>query len=153
MSAHEGELLEDPQMYRQMVGSLIYLTITRLDLSQSVGVVSQFMQSPWKPLDAVRRSMRYVKHTLDYGLHYRGGIEPELLAYTGADWAGNADDRRSTSGYVSALQEQAQPYHECERSNPQFNHHRGKRLSTEEQQLQHVRPCGYAACLCRLGWR
>jgi hypothetical protein len=52
-------------MYRHIVGSLIYMTITRLDLSYEVGVVSQFMQTPRKPhLDAVRCILRYIKHTL-----------------------------------------------------------------------------------------
>ncbi len=46
LSAHEGNLVEDTSMYKRMVGSLIYMTITRLDLSYAVGVVSQFMQTP-----------------------------------------------------------------------------------------------------------
>ena len=65
LSADAGELLEDPTMYRRIVGSLIYMTITRLDLSYVVGLVSQFMQAPRKlQLDAARRILRYVKSTL-----------------------------------------------------------------------------------------
>jgi hypothetical protein len=65
LSADEGDLVEDTTMYRRIVESLIYMTITRLDLSYAVGVVSQFMQTPWKPhLDVVRCIMRYIKHTL-----------------------------------------------------------------------------------------
>jgi hypothetical protein len=52
-------------MYKRIVGSLIYMTITRLDLSHVVGVVNQFMQTPRKPhLDTMRRILRYIKHTL-----------------------------------------------------------------------------------------
>jgi hypothetical protein len=52
-------------MYRRIMGSLIYMTITRLDLNYAVGRVSQFMQRTWKPhLDVVRRILRYIKHTL-----------------------------------------------------------------------------------------
>ena len=83
-----------------MVGSLIYLTITRsADLSYAVGLVSQFMQSPRKPhLDAVRRIMRYVKATTHYGLFYARGKELDVHGYTDAYWAGSSYDRRSTSG-------------------------------------------------------
>jgi len=61
LSADEGDLMEDTTMYRRIVGSLIYMTITRPYLSYVVGVVSQFMQTPRKPhLDAVRRILRYI---------------------------------------------------------------------------------------------
>ncbi len=57
LSADEGNLVEDTTMYRRIVGSLIYMTITRLDLSYVVGVVSQFMQTPQKPnLDVVKQA-------------------------------------------------------------------------------------------------
>jgi hypothetical protein len=43
LSADERDLVEDTTMYRRIVGSLIYMTITRPDLSYAVGVISQFM--------------------------------------------------------------------------------------------------------------
>ncbi len=46
LSTNEGDLVEDTTMYKRIVGSLIYMTITRPDLSYAVGVVSQFMQTP-----------------------------------------------------------------------------------------------------------
>ena len=68
--AHEGKELEDETMYRQLVG-IIYLTLTRPDISYAVGVLSRYMQNPKKPhLDAARRILRYVKLTIDYGLLY-----------------------------------------------------------------------------------
>ncbi len=71
LSADAGDLVEDTTIYRCIVGSLIYMTITRQDLSYAVGVVSQFMQTPRKPhLDAVRRILRYIKHTLRCGIFY-----------------------------------------------------------------------------------
>ena len=58
LSAEVGDVVEDVTMYRKIVGSLIYLTITRPDLSYSVGLESQFMQLPRKPhLDAVQRTL------------------------------------------------------------------------------------------------
>jgi hypothetical protein len=65
LSADEGNLVEDTTMYRRIVGSLIYMTITRPNLSYAVGVVSQFMQTPRKAhLDTMRRILMYIKHIL-----------------------------------------------------------------------------------------
>ncbi|MCO5576543.1 hypothetical protein L7F22_030354 [Adiantum nelumboides] len=70
----EGEVLDDATMYRRIVGSLIYMTISRPDSSYAVGLVSHYMQLPRKShLDAVRRIMKY---------------------------AGSVSDCRSTNGYM-----------------------------------------------------
>ncbi len=71
LSVDKGNLMEDTTMYRHIVGSLIYMTITRLDLNYVVGVVNQFMQTPRKPhLDAMRHILRYIKHSLQCGIFY-----------------------------------------------------------------------------------
>ncbi|MCO5570544.1 hypothetical protein L7F22_024267 [Adiantum nelumboides] len=76
LRADEGQVLEDVTMYRQIVGSLIYLTISRLDLSYTVGLESQFMQLLRKPhLDVVRHTLCYVSATLDYALFYEASTE------------------------------------------------------------------------------
>ena len=101
MSMDAGFALEDPTMYRKIVGSLIYITITRPDLSYSVGLESQFMQVPRKPhLDGVRRTLRYLRATVDYALFYEAGVPVDVYGYTDADWAGSISDRRSTSGFM-----------------------------------------------------
>jgi len=65
LSANERDFVEDITMYKCIMESLIYMTITRPNLSYVVGMVNQFMQTPQKPhLDAMRRIMRYIKHTL-----------------------------------------------------------------------------------------
>lgn len=65
MSAVEGKDLEDPTIYRQIVGSLIYLTLIRPDIAYAVGIVSRCMQDPKRThLEAVRRILRYVKGTV-----------------------------------------------------------------------------------------
>jgi len=57
--------MEDTTTYKRIMGSLIYMTITRPDLSYAIGVVNQFMQTPRKPhLDVVKRIVRYIKHIL-----------------------------------------------------------------------------------------
>ncbi len=70
-SVDERNLMEDTTMYKHIMGSLIYMTITRPDLSYGVGVVNQFMQTPRKPhLDGVMCILRYIKHTLQCGVFY-----------------------------------------------------------------------------------
>ena len=62
------------------------------------------MQQPTKPhLDCIRRILRYVKATQNYGLFYRADLDINLEGYTDADWAGSQTDRRSTSGYMFTL--------------------------------------------------
>jgi len=88
-------------MYRKIMGSLIYMTITRPDLNYTVGLESQFMQVPWKPhLDGVRHTLRYVNATADYGLFYEASTKLQVHGYIDADWAGSISDRRSTNGFM-----------------------------------------------------
>ncbi len=80
LNVDEGHLVEDTILYRRIVGSLIYMTITRLDLNYVVGVVNQFMQTPQKPhLDVVRRILRYIKHTLQCGIFMKLGANYKYM--------------------------------------------------------------------------
>ncbi|XP_058075831.1 secreted RxLR effector protein 161-like [Magnolia sinica] len=104
LCSEEGKDLEDATMYRQIVGSLIYLTLSRPDIAYAVGVVSRFMQTPKKPhLEAVRRILRYVKGTIDLGLLYKKGGACKIVGYCDADYGGDHDTRRSSTGYVFNL--------------------------------------------------
>ena len=68
----EGYDLEDMTMYRQLLGSLIYLMLTQADIVYPVGVVSRYMSNPKKPhIDVVRRILRYVKGTINVGIMYK----------------------------------------------------------------------------------
>jgi hypothetical protein len=94
----------DPTRFRRIVGSLIYLTITRPDLSYLVGVISLYMARPTEEhLQSALRILRYVSGTKDRGLLYQAGTAVQLAGHTDADWAGNAADSRSTSGYAFTL--------------------------------------------------
>ena len=78
----------------------MYLTATRPNLMYSVSLVSRYMCKPTElQLQAVKRILRYLKGTTDYGIMYRGE-NSDLIAYTDSDYAGDVDDRISTYGYV-----------------------------------------------------
>ncbi len=64
-SVDESDLVENTTIYRCIVGSLIYMPITRLDLSYAIGMVGQFMQTSQKPyLDAMKHILKHIKHIL-----------------------------------------------------------------------------------------
>ena len=87
-----------------MVGSLIYLTLTRPDIAYSVGVVSRYMSNPKKPhLNAVRCILRYVKGTINFGILYKRTKDCQISGYCDADYAGDYDTQRSTTGYWISL--------------------------------------------------
>jgi hypothetical protein len=92
------------EMYQSAVGSLLYLaTRTGPDISFAVSNVPRFDAEPnnthWS---AVKRIMRYIKGTVHLGLSYTRGAS-DLVGYSDADWAGDCNDRKLTSGYVFLL--------------------------------------------------
>ncbi|KAK8931089.1 hypothetical protein KSP39_PZI016659 [Platanthera zijinensis] len=105
LSAHSSDsdkLLTNPEYYRRLVGKLIYLTVTRPDISFAVGVVSWFMHAPrTSHLQAVERILRYLKIAPGQGLVYKPSTSLSLVAYSDADYAGSIDDRRSTTGFCT----------------------------------------------------
>ena len=101
----EGGIRVDETLFKQVVGSLMYLTVTRPDMMFSVSLISRFMARPtmahWL---AAKRILRYLKGTINLGIFYRKQeSNPELMAFTDSDYAGDLDDRRSTSGFVFKL--------------------------------------------------
>uniref|UniRef100_A0A2N9IPU1 Protein kinase domain-containing protein n=1 Tax=Fagus sylvatica TaxID=28930 RepID=A0A2N9IPU1_FAGSY len=100
---HDGDLLIDPHAYRSMVGALHYLTFTRPDISFVMHQVCQYMSTPTTThLAAAKRVLRYIKSPFNHGIEFTPG-PLHLSAYTDADWAGDPDDRRSTSGFLVYL--------------------------------------------------
>jgi len=87
------------KLYRSMIGSLLYLTASRPDIMFSVGLCARFQANPKEAhLNAVKRIIKYVKGTVNHGLWYSRDSGTELLGFSDADWAGNLEDRKSTSG-------------------------------------------------------
>ena len=94
--------------YTSAVGSLMYAMVcTRPDIAQAVGVLSRFMSNPGKEhWSAVKRVLRYLRGTSDLALCYGGmatGDELDVIGFVDADWGGDLDSRRSTSGYIFSL--------------------------------------------------
>jgi hypothetical protein len=89
----------DPSLYRSMIGSLLYLTASWPDIAFSVGVCARFQANPKEShLIAIKRIIRYVNDTLLYGIWYSIETNLVIAGYSDADWAENANDRKSTSG-------------------------------------------------------
>ena len=90
--------------YSQLIGSLMYLSVcTRPDISQAVGALARYMAKPtvahWQ---AAKGVLRYIAGTANFGITF-GGSNLTLEAYCDADYAGDIDTRRSTTGYVYIL--------------------------------------------------
>ena len=101
--ASESELV-DATLYRQLIGSLMYLVNTRPDLSFAVNTLSQFMVEPRRVhWIAAKHVLRYIVGIVDYGLYYVRGDGVRLVGYSDSDWAGCASDRKSTSGCCFGL--------------------------------------------------
>ncbi|XP_051145962.1 uncharacterized mitochondrial protein AtMg00810-like [Andrographis paniculata] len=95
----DGVPLDDPTLYHQLVGSLIYLTVTRPDIAYAVHIVSQFMSAPRTTHHSANlRILRYIKGTLLHGLHY-SARSSLVFSYS----AGDPSDRRSTTGFCFFL--------------------------------------------------
>eukprot|EP00253_Pinus_taeda_P002809 PITA_02809 len=101
LSKFEGGEKVDSTTYRQLIGSLIYLTNTRPNLSYAVNILSRFMQEPqdshW---NAAKRVLRYIQGTKDFGLPYTKTKNFVLGGYSNANISGSIDDRASTLGYL-----------------------------------------------------
>lgn len=96
--------MKNASTYRRLVGRLIYLTITRPEITYSVHVLSQFMQDPRKPhLDAVHHLLRYLKGAPEQGLHLPTQGDLLLRGFCDADWARCSITRRSVTGYCTFL--------------------------------------------------
>ena len=89
----------DSSLYRSMIGSLLYLTASRPDISYSVGVCARYQANLKEShMIALKRIIKYIKTTTDFGVLYNKDINAVLVGYSDADRAGNADDRKRTSG-------------------------------------------------------
>ena len=102
------KLVRDPEgkkingtLYKQIVGSLMYLTTRRPDIIHVVNLISRFMECPEEiHLLAVKRIFKYLQGTASYGLLYEREEKLDLVGFTDSDYARDQNDRKSTSGYA-----------------------------------------------------
>ena len=100
--------IELQKRYQELVGCLMYLMVsTRPDIAYAIGFLSRFTSNPgekhWK---ALKRVLRYLNGTRDYGVHLGGKISgalPIIVGYADADFASDVSTRRSTTGYAFGM--------------------------------------------------
>ncbi|CAM8920452.1 unnamed protein product [Rhodiola kirilowii] len=98
----------DRTLYTSMIGSLLYLTTSKPDISYAIGVCARYQaNSKESHLLNVKRIIKYICATVDYDhclccrIMYTTDTSSCLVGYCDADWAGNVEDRKSTSGGAS----------------------------------------------------
>jgi hypothetical protein len=101
--ATDGEPLEDPTRYHHIVGSLIYLGVTRPDISYSVHILSQFVSAPTQIHYSHLCVLRYLHETISRRLFFPRSSSLQLQAYCDATWVSDPSDRRSLSAYCVFL--------------------------------------------------
>lgn len=130
----------DSVLYKQMVGSMMYLTATRPDIMFAVSLISRYMSRPIElHLSAAKRVLRYLQGTTGFGIFYAKGGNKELIGFTDSDYAGCLEDRKSTSGYTFILSSGAVAW--SSRKQPIVT------LSTTEVEF-----VAAAACSCQAVW-
>ncbi|XP_050897709.1 uncharacterized mitochondrial protein AtMg00810-like [Lathyrus oleraceus] len=89
----------DQSLYKSMIGSLMYLTTRRPDIEFVVGVCVRYQSEPkMSHITQVKRILKYINGTSDYGMLSSHNANPLLIGYCDADWAGNVNDKKSISG-------------------------------------------------------
>ncbi len=105
MKAAEDEEAMEQQQYQSLVGSLMYLSVcTRPDIAYAVSYLARFCSKPNRShWTAAKRVLRYLKGTTDYGICFMKSESDKCIGFSDADWAGDQQDRTSTSGYLYKL--------------------------------------------------
>ncbi|XP_031286485.1 secreted RxLR effector protein 161-like [Pistacia vera] len=104
LSKEDGAKKIDEGVYRSLIGCLLYLIATRLDLMYTTNLLSRFNSKPSEiHFKAAKRVLRYVKGTIELGIWFRRSEKFSLIGYLDDDWVGSIDDMRSTSKYIFFL--------------------------------------------------
>lgn len=104
INSSDGDALVDNSQYRSLIGRLLYLTITRPDISFVVHKLSQFIAHPRSPhLQAAHHLLRYLKQTMGQGMFFPKTDFLQLKAFSDVDWGSFTDSRKSTTGFCIFL--------------------------------------------------
>lgn len=104
LALDNSPLLSKPEAYRRLVGRLIYLMFTRLELSYAIHILTQFMKAPRQAhFDAALRVVRYLKGTPSQGILLRADSSLQINAFCDSDWQACPLSRRSLSSYIVLL--------------------------------------------------
>jgi len=104
LNLETGDLLTDVEMYRRLVGKLMYLTFTRPDITFAVHKLCQFTSAPRQPhLTAVYKVLHYLKGTIGQGMFYSANSDLKLKSFSDADWGTCTDSRISVTGFCMFL--------------------------------------------------
>lgn len=102
--ADSGDVLPNPQNYQRLLGKLIYLTVTRPDITFAVHTLTQFMQKPTTThMQAAKRVLRYLNGSSSQGILLASNSAAQLTAFCDSDWGSCPNSRRSTIGYCLLL--------------------------------------------------
>jgi len=130
----------DETYYKQIVGSLMYITATRPNIMFVVSFISRFMARLTElHLQAAKRVLRYLKGIVDYGIFYKKNGNKQLVTFIDNDYVRDIEDRESTSGYVFMLSRGAVSW--SSKKQPIVT------LSTTEAKFMAA-----AACACQAVW-
>jgi hypothetical protein len=104
LQLQDGTAPTDCSQFRSIIGSLQYLSFTHPDICFVVNKLSQFMHKPsqnhWT---ATKRLLHYLKKTIFHGIQISKTCATAFNTFSDADWAGNLDDKSSTSTYICFL--------------------------------------------------
>ncbi|XP_022861718.1 uncharacterized protein LOC111382079 [Olea europaea var. sylvestris] len=104
LSSLEGDLVLDTSMYRKLIGRLLYLTISRPDITYAVHKLSQFVSWPRKPhLDVAHHLLQYIKASPGQGISFSAHSSFQLRAFADTDWGACLDTRKSITGFCIFL--------------------------------------------------
>jgi hypothetical protein len=126
--------LVDVTLYRQMIGSLMYLKNTRPDILFAMNTLGKYLVEPIHVhLVYENHVMRYLKGTLDYGLCYTGDCDFRLYGYIDTDWDGSGSERKITSRCCFSLGSTMTLWQRRKKSN----------ISLSTTEVEYIATCSY----------